>query len=161
VALDDDQSIFLKTNAAELLRQADGKQSVPLERLTEIFDDSSVASLLGTFDGNYRALLDWWRHRVMPSFYNRIQFPAEIAARLGPQGLVETPRVVVGTIHSVKGGEADVVYLFPDLSPAGDAQYQIAGPPRDSMIRVFYVGATRARETLYLCGRETARSMTM
>jgi superfamily I DNA/RNA helicase len=151
----------LKTNAAELLRQAEGKQPVPAERLTEIFDDSAVASLLATFDGNCRALLDWWRHRVMPSFRNRIQFPAEIAARLGPQKLIETPRVVVGTIHSVKGGEADVVYLFPDLSSAGDAQYRIPGPPRDSMIRVFYVGATRARETLYLCGRETARSMVM
>lgn len=152
---------ILKTNAADLLRQADGKQTVPPEQLTEIFDDSVVASLLAIFDGNCRALLDWWRNRVTPSFRNRIQFPAEIAARLGPQGLIETPQVIVGTIHSVKGGEADVVYLFPDLSPAGDAQYQIPGPPRDSMIRVFYVGATRARETLYLCGRETARSLVM
>jgi superfamily I DNA/RNA helicase len=106
-------------------------------------------------------LLDWWRNRVMPAVRNRIQFPAEIAARLGPQCLIETPRAVVGTIHSVKGGEADVVYLFPDLSPAGDAQYQIPGAPRDSIIRVFYVGATRARETLYLCGRETTRSIVM
>ena len=152
---------ILKTNAADRLRQADGKQRVPLEFLIEIFDDSVVASLLATFDGNYRTLLDWWRNRVIPAVRNRSQFPAEIAGRLGPKGLIETPRVVVGTIHSVKGGEADVVYLFPDLSPAGDAQYQISGPPRDSMIRVFYVGATRARETLYLCGRETARSMVM
>jgi ATP-dependent exoDNAse (exonuclease V) beta subunit len=54
-----------------------------------------------------------------------------------------------------------VVYLFPDLSRAGDEQYQIAGSPRDSVIRVFYVGATRARETLYICGRETARSIAL
>jgi hypothetical protein len=42
--------------------------------------------------------------------------------------------VIVGTIHSVKGGEADVVFLFPDLSPAGDAAYQKHGPQRDSVI---------------------------
>jgi superfamily I DNA/RNA helicase len=58
----------------------------------------------------------------------------------------------VGTIHSVKGGEADVVYLFPDLSQAGAAQYASMGTARDAVIRQFYVGATRAREKLYVCG---------
>jgi superfamily I DNA/RNA helicase len=72
---------------------------------------------------------------------------------------VEAPRVVVGTIHSVKGGEADVVYLFPDLSRAGDAQYQRMGPPRDSVVRLFYVGMTRARHTLYICQPETPRTI--
>jgi DNA helicase II / ATP-dependent DNA helicase PcrA len=75
--------------------------------------------------------------------------------------LIETPKVIVGTIHSVKGGEADVVYLFPDLSQAGDAHYQRFGPPRDSLIRLFYVGATRARETLYICQRESARAVSI
>jgi superfamily I DNA/RNA helicase len=67
--------------------------------------------------------------------------------------------VVVGTIHSVKGGQADVVYLFPDLSPAGDAQYRRPGPTRDPVIRTFYVGATRARETLYICSAESAMAV--
>jgi superfamily I DNA/RNA helicase len=67
--------------------------------------------------------------------------------------LLERPQVIVGTIHSVKGGEADVVILFPDLSQAGDAAYQRYGPPRDAVIRTFYVGMTRAREALYLADR--------
>ena len=58
-------------------------------------------------------------------------------------------------------GEADVVYLFPDLSQAGDAHYQRFGPPRDSVIRLFYVGATRARETLYICQRESALAISI
>jgi superfamily I DNA/RNA helicase len=98
---------------------------------------------------------------VSAEFCDRIKFPVAIAARSGPQALFETPRVTVGTIHSVKGGQADVVFLFPDLSRAGDEQYQIAGPQQDSVIRVFYVGATRARETLYICGRETNRSISL
>jgi len=61
----------------------------------------------------------------------------------------------------VKGGEADVVYLFPDLSQAADAHYQRFGPPRDSVIRVFYVGATRTRETLYICQRESALAVSI
>jgi len=86
---------------------------------------------------------------------NRAEFPALVASKRGPLALAEEPGVIVGTIHSVKGGQADVVYLFPDLSQAGDAQYRRDGAPRDSVIRQFYVGATRAREKLYICGRQS------
>jgi ATP-dependent exoDNAse (exonuclease V) beta subunit len=59
----------------------------------------------------------------------------------------------------VKGGEADVVFLFPDLSPAGDVLYQKYGPARDSVIRLFYVGMTRARHTLYICQKESSMAV--
>jgi superfamily I DNA/RNA helicase len=74
---------------------------------------------------------------------------------------MDQPKVVVGTIHSVKGGEYDVVHLFPDISQAGDAQYNRGGVPRDSVIRVFHLGLTRARETLYICQRETGMAVTI
>jgi superfamily I DNA/RNA helicase len=67
--------------------------------------------------------------------------------------------VVVGTIHSVKGGEADAVFLVPDLSTAGDAAYSRNGATRDAVIRLFYVGLTRARETVYICSPESARTV--
>lgn len=54
--------------------------------------------------------------------------------------------------NSVKGAEADVVYLFPDMSPQGMGEWQAKGEPRDAVIRQFYVGMTRARETLVLGG---------
>jgi superfamily I DNA/RNA helicase len=60
------------------------------------------------------------------------------------------PRVTVGTIHSVKGGEADVVYLFPDLSRAAWQQMRNSQEGMDSAVRVGYVGATRAREQLVI-----------
>ena len=103
-----------------------------------------------------RALLGWWRDHLATDFRRRVQFPADIAALRGPQALRGAPQVVVGTIHSVKGGQADVVYLFPDLSRSAAAQYHQCGLPRDSVIRTFYVGATRARETLYICSAEGA-----
>lgn len=55
------------------------------------------------------------------------------------------PRVVVGTIHSVKGGEADSVVLAPDLSRA-----QQESQERDSVTRLMYVGLTRSRSRLVL-----------
>ena len=63
---------------------------------------------------------------------------------------ISQPKVIVGTIHSVKGGEADVVFLFPDLSPGAARMYETQDG-RDSATRLFYVGATRARETLVIC----------
>jgi ATP-dependent exoDNAse (exonuclease V) beta subunit len=54
-----------------------------------------------------------------------------------------------------------VVYLFPDLSQAGDAQYARGGAARDSVIRQFYVGVTRTREKLYLCQRESAMAVSI
>jgi hypothetical protein len=51
----------------------------------------------------------------------------------------------------VKGGEADVVYLFPDLSASGIRQWEGPRHDRDAIIRLAYVMTTRARETLVIC----------
>jgi superfamily I DNA/RNA helicase len=92
--------------------------------------------------------------RLMPSVASRVRFPADVATYGGVAALKEAPKIIVGTIHSAKGGEADVVYLFPDLSRAGSRNYERYGPLRDSVIRLFYVGMTRARDTLYICPQE-------
>lgn len=78
-------------------------------------------------------------------------------AKMNPKLLNETPKVVVGTIHSVKGGEADVVYVFPDLSPEGMRHWLSphGARGRDDIRRLFYVAFTRARERLVLCQRAT------
>jgi DNA helicase-2/ATP-dependent DNA helicase PcrA len=144
-----------KAALAALPSQSEGTPAV----LQAVLEPASITGLLATLNDSPRALLGWWRDRVAPDFRRRIQFPADIAAMHGPQALRASPQVVVGTIHSVKGGQADVVYLFPDLSKAGDAQYHQHGPARDSVIRVFYVGATRARETLYICSGESAMAV--
>lgn len=156
-----DSKGILKNGAKEMIQTRDVAHPVSMEHLQAIFETRAFESLLAALDGDYRALLDWWRTRVTADVRKRVQFPAEIAARCGPQALLDTPQVVVGTIHSVKGGQADVVYLFPDLSRAGDAQYNRGGAARDSVIRVFYVGLTRARETLYICQRETGMAVTI
>jgi len=57
------------------------------------------------------------------------------------------PRITVSTIHGSKGGEADNVALFTDLSPA--AEYHMRLAP-DDMHRVFYVGVTRAKKNLFI-----------
>jgi len=81
-----------------------------------------------------------------------MNFPQNVLSKQGLPALCDQPKVVIGTIHSVKGGEADVVILFPDLSPSSMMGYLEGGDVRDDVIRQMYVGMTRARETLVLCG---------
>ena len=57
------------------------------------------------------------------------------------------PRINVSTIHGSKGGEADNVVLFTDLSPAADESMRIDA---DDVHRTFYVGVTRTKENLFI-----------
>lgn len=150
----------LRTGARELIEASDNSLPVTTERLSELFEAAALESLLAA-SGDPKRLLEWWARRVAPAFHSRVQFPVAAALAGGPDALEESPRVIVGTIHSVKGGEADVVFLFPDVSPAGDAAYQKHGPQRDSVIRLLYVGMTRARHTLYVCQRESPLAVTI
>lgn len=63
----------------------------------------------------------------------------------GAEALSRTPGVTVSTIHGVKGGEADHVVILPDMSQRTAEHY--ARDPEDER-RVWYVGATRARQSL-------------
>jgi superfamily I DNA/RNA helicase len=77
----------------------------------------------------------------------KLDYPARIATQFGPAALVDEPLCTVGTIHSVKGAEADVVYLSPSLSPAGHSEWMRSRRGRDATRRLMYVGLTRAKQT--------------
>ena len=57
------------------------------------------------------------------------------------------PTIYVGTIHSVKGGEADNVLLLTDMTYRTNTNLE--NNPDDEH-RCFYVGATRAKYNLYI-----------
>lgn len=73
----------------------------------------------------------------------------------GPDA-VESPRVLVGTIHSAKGMEADNVYLLTTLSHQVIRGMETASGA-DEERRVQYVGVTRARHRLTLLHEGDAR----
>ena len=96
--------------------------------------------------------VEWWAANLRERERRRYSYPLEVYRRRGGRALREPPRLVLGTIHSVKGGEADSVYVFPDLSRA--ALPTAGGPatPRlpDPVVRLFYVAFTRSRRRLTL-----------
>jgi len=112
--------------------------------------DSTIWQLFDDFTPENAA--KWWMENVQSSKIKASEYPLRLILKHRSIDILEKkPQVIVGTIHSVKGGEADVVYLFPDLSVAGMQGAVKSMEERDSIIRMFYVGMTRAKETLVLC----------
>lgn len=72
--------------------------------------------------------------------------------------LSAAPRVRIETIHGVKGKEADNVMIMTDISARTERSFQ-ADP--DNEHRVFYVGVTRARETLHIIAPQSASCYTI
>lgn len=95
--------------------------------------------------------LNWFYQNLLPAKKMIAQYPVNVATKHGAHALTVKPKVVIGTIHSVKGGEADIVYLFPDLSQEGYRSAMTDRAARDSIRRQMYVGMTRAKEGLYIC----------
>lgn len=69
-----------------------------------------------------------------------------------PECLEEGVRVRIGTIHSSKGGEADHVTLLTDVSKK---TYENERINPDDEHRVWYVGVTRAKQSLTIIHPET------
>ena len=95
--------------------------------------------------------LEWIQDNSTKRFEKALEYPMQVYETLGTGGLRQNPHVIVGTIHSVKGGEADVVYLSPDISAAAKRGLDCAREwHREALIRQFYVGMTRAKKELHL-----------
>ena len=75
-----------------------------------------------------------------------------IAARRKGETLKNGPRIKISTIHGAKGGEAENVVLFTDMSLR---TYKGMEQNFDDEIRVFYVGMTRAKQNLYIVMPQT------
>lgn len=123
-------------------------EALPDGELTE----EDVAALFAdqdAFDLATNSDPEWFAHSVLSSKEHLTAYPLQVVRKRGVIALATEPQVTVGTIHSVKGGASDVVYLSPELSGAGMAQLGDRNGV-DQMVRLFYVGMTRAYEELRL-----------
>lgn len=103
--------------------------------------------------------LDYYAQQLRSTRSSGLAYALNVVRKHGPRALHNAPKteggegLILGTIHSVKGGEAEVVYVFPDLSRAGFEGWCTRGPRHDAVARQMYVAFTRAREELVLCER--------
>lgn len=133
--------VFMKGSKTKL---QNGEVSSP-EQFAQMVPDRGVLNRM--FSGD----LDWYVSALTEGQKKggRFTYPLAVAEQHGVKKLTEQPRITVGTVHSVKGGESSVVYVAPDLSRAGYDSW-VDRDTRDQVVRCFYVAMTRAKEKLVL-----------
>lgn len=134
-------------NRKDRFGQSQGHDVVPRDTLADILPGGHSHPLLG----NPGQRVSWWGdHLRRPT---SAQLPLKVW-RAAPSELARIPRIIVGTAHSVKGGEADTTIVLPDSSRSawwvGD---------RGAITRALYVAMTRARHTLLLGRPATVEAM--
>lgn len=96
----------------------------------------------------------WYLEKVKGSEH-LIDFVRKVIHAQGVPALKERPRVVVGTVHSLKGSESDIVVVNPDISTEAYETARRDPASADEMKRVVYTGLTRAKQGLYLCNADS------
>lgn len=152
------------TKSKDAIRQAAkasrGAAESPLTamEMQGLFTPSAWAELSAIrSEPNATKMVAWLKPRMLGSWESRSEYAFKVIAKRGPRALTATPDVIVGTCHSVKGGESSRVVVFPDLSMSGMREW--VGTGRDSILRLFYVAFTRARDELVLGSPSSACHM--
>ncbi len=128
------------------------EQPLTRDRLESVFRSDVLDAALKKDDR-------WLRSVLLKTKEKALEFPLRVYDRGGIARLQVEPKVTIGTIHSVKGGESDTVVVFPDLSMPGYGEWMDGAEGRDSVVRMMYVAFTRARENLVLCDAATRYSV--
>jgi DNA helicase-2/ATP-dependent DNA helicase PcrA len=111
------------------------------EFYAEIFEDFALQKAL-------QRDIPWFKEVLLSTKRNAVEYPLTVFQKQGRKALEERPRIILGTIHSTKGAEADHVIVFPDLSLAAMQEFET---DKDATVRTFYVGMTRAKQSLIIC----------
>ena len=150
---------LLNKGARDLIKETIGRTNdmSPGEMENFIFDAMDIDAIPEALRLDYK----WLLSKLSAAKIKSLDFPVAILESQGREALREEPRIIVGTVHSVKGGEASTVLYMPDISLASWKYAQECATGRDSLIRQGYVAFTRCRETLVLCSPCTKYHMGM
>ena len=141
-------STRIKRNYGTFKGQPDGMYNLDL--LIEKYGLRDTIKLTSTKEVSVKEIA-WYDMINAKGFKNRINYLRSIM-RNGNK-LDEKPRIEVSTIHASKGGERQKVMLITDLSFGPYKSSTANQQGRDDEARVFYVGATRAKEELHIVRR--------
>jgi len=91
----------------------------------------------------------WW-HILNRNFNSQqILYFIRLLKRYGQQELDASPKIIIDTIHSVKGGEADHVVLYAKANYPSNFKTK-SREEKTNEKKVWYTGTTRARKTIHL-----------
>ena len=91
----------------------------------------------------------WW-HILKRNFTSQqALYFLRLLKRYGQKELDNPPQIIIDTIHSVKGGEADHVVLYSKANYPSNFKTK-SREEKTNEKKVWYTGATRARKTIHL-----------
>lgn len=97
-----------------------------------------------------RDAASWYWQRMLGRQKKSAEFALSIVEKQCAAALLDPPRIHVGSCHSFKGAESDVVFVYPDVSAAGAREWG-SSEGKNGVVRLFYVAMTRARKRLVVC----------
>jgi superfamily I DNA/RNA helicase len=116
------------------------------KKLPQVSDDDMVTLEYLQDSQGLLATIDMIWHEAMDRLPEKERAYITALLRRGEK-FNALPRINISTIHGSKGGEAENVVLFTDLSPAALKSSEYSP---DDLHRVFYVGVTRTKKNLFL-----------
>jgi DNA helicase-2/ATP-dependent DNA helicase PcrA len=124
-----------------LKKERSSEELVPVQELLTLLGEEGFSRYM-------EHDVDWFVANVLDQKRKEmLAYRARVFKKHGLRGIEPSSNIIVGTIHSVKGGQADNVYVVPDLSQAGREAWVRA---EDPIIRQLYIAMTRAKQQLFL-----------
>ena len=117
---------------------------------TQTYDFDGLSDWCGLNLNDEAATKPWWQILLRNFTPSQTEYFLRLLQRYGQKSLDDEPQIIIDTIHSVKGGEANNVVLYSKTNwPASYVNKKDASDKSDEK-RVYYTGATRARDTLHI-----------
>jgi superfamily I DNA/RNA helicase len=142
----------MRANAKRLIAAFDPRAVVPFEEIAALFADERA------LERATEPSVDWLGSCLLKDKQDPAEYPLHLARVHGVAALDRKPNIVVGTIHSVKGAAARIVYVSPDISAAA-ARSMSTRAGVDEAIRQFYVALTRAYDEVRLLAPATSQHL--
>lgn len=135
---------FIKMLEEELEKSTEGLHTCR-EYIDDLLEHDAVTAAVSRD-------VQWFADNTKKAVKNSLLYPRRVLdAHNGDlASLSDDPKIMIGTIHSFKGTEAENVFLFPDLSWSAAREFTDSVTGRDSIHRLFYVGATRTMKNLFV-----------
>jgi superfamily I DNA/RNA helicase len=121
-------------------------QTIPETQMFDIKDLREWAGL--DMDDSYKNK-SWWEVLKRNFKDNQVSYFVQLLKNYGQKKLSADPDIVIDTIHSVKGGEANNVLIYSKTNYASTFDRKNKDEKSDEK-RVYYTAVTRARDTLHI-----------
>ena len=92
---------------------------------------------------------NWWEVLKRNFKDNQVTYFVQLLKNYGQKILSNEPNIIIDTIHSVKGGEANNVLIYSKTNYASTYDKKSKEEKSDEK-RVYYTAVTRAKDTLHI-----------